>query len=615
MKNNNTYFIWNKIQNYLGIIIVKGWINTKRDHGNIIFMDLRDIHGNILQIMDNKQLLKHIKNESVVEIHGELIIREKDRINNNIDFGSVEVVLNNVIVLGANIHNELPININNGHQNDLCQKYNYLTLRGNYSKNIITQRAKIIQFLRNFMIDEEFTEINTPIMTASSPEGARDFIIPSRLYNGYCYALPQSPQKYKQLLMGAGFKYFQIAPCFRDEDSRHDRSPTDFYQLDLETPFVNVSDMIIFIKKIILSLFNKFSTKKVNNDIPIMSYKDVMTMYGSDKPDLRNPIYIKDFTEQFKDTDFTIFKTKIDKGALVRGIIIPSLNSNINKKNTFNDIAAFWLKKKQPLAYAYYDHDKQEIVSPIKKFINFPIDQYGGIFFVCDFFNESNKYINNIINYLGDILKCLKDEHSFVIVNNFPMWNYCNKNNTYDFCHNPFSMISDPETFLKSKVVDPNMTCEQYDLVCNGYEICSGGIRNHRVDIIHKICELLKYDDQKKNDVFEPLLTGFSYGFPPHGGAAFGVERLLMILLDGKSIKDVIPFPTLQSGKDLLMDSPKPINNEQQQELSLMIQKTILKKTTQTMENTSLKMSTINISNVNNENDNNINDGSNLECI
>lgn len=571
---------YGNLKDYLDIekeLEIAGWVHNTRDHGGVIFLDLRNHDNELLQVVSeiNEIIdkLSKLSLESIVKIKGFVRKREAETINNSIKNGDIEFVANSCEEISKAIY--LPFNVNNNDEiNDqIKQKYRYLHLRRSQEKETIQKRSQIISFIRRFMENEDFLEIQTPILTATSPEGARDFVVPSRLHKQKYYALPQAPQIFKQLLMVGGFKkYFQIAPCFRDEDSRSDRSPGEFYQLDFEISFATRPQVLGLLQKLMQNLFGKFASKPLlHEEFPLISYEDSMNRYGSDKPDLRNEVYIEDVTELFRNTEFTIFREKINEGCLVKAFVLPACDQEgIERKSRsfFDKTLEYWKKLEHLMAYTYVQDG--EWMGPIAKFIpeKMPFGQ-NGIFFICNKPKILRKVCGRIRHYIGQEGNYInKTVHSLAFIVDFPMFEYDDEEKKWDFSHNPFSM---PKTPVEE--IDPNnlesVISNQYDMVCDGYEVCSGAIRNHNTELFKKICYMVGYDEDYINKHFSCLLNAFQYGVPPHGGAAPGIERLIMILLGRDSIREVIPFPLLQNGIDLMMDAPKELSAKQLKELGI----------------------------------------------
>lgn len=566
-----------------------GWIFRKRNHGSVIFIDLRDHFGlTQLVISDTKLLitLDKVRVESVIIIDGVVIERSTENFNKNIPTGEIEVVVESVTIESE--ANELPFQIDTNEclNSELRWKYRFLDLRRNSSHNNIIIRSKFISKLRNEMTDAGFLEFQTPILTASSPEGARDFLVPSRTHQGKFYALPQAPQQFKQLLMVSGFdRYFQIAPCFRDEDSRADRSPGEFYQLDIEMSFVTQEDVFNTIEPVIYNSFKAFTDFKIN-DYPFIriKYKDSILKYGSDKPDLRNPLLIYDVTEVFDGSSFGMFANSISnsksKGRdrmIVRALVVPDC---AKEGRSFCDKKNDYAKEKlgvKGLGYIIFD-DNGEAKGPIannlgkerttklKEVVN---AKNGDIvFFSCDTEKVVVKCLGEMRKAIAEELNIInKKEFIFCWITDFPMYEL-NDEDKVDFSHNPFSMPQGGMNALLNQ--DPlDIDAYQYDLVCNGIEISSGAIRNHKPEIMYKAFEIAGYSKEQVDSKFSGMINAFKFGAPPHGGIAPGVDRMIMLLCDEPNIREIIAFPLNQSGQDVMMSAPSEVSEKQLKELGI----------------------------------------------
>ncbi|WDM85108.1 aspartate--tRNA ligase [Ehrlichia sp. JZT12] len=570
-------------------ITLSGWVYRKRDHGKIIFVDLRDHYG-ITQLVFNEsdsnifQLITNLRLESVITVKGIVKARDSSTINHIISTGLIEVMVNHVTVeTEANV---LPMNITSGQEypEDIRLKYRFLDLRRDKVKNNIILRSKVIAELRKSMENMGFIEIQTPILTSSSPEGARDYLVPSRLHHGKFYALPQAPQLFKQILMVSGFdKYFQIAPCFRDEDARADRSPGEFYQLDMEMSFVNQEDIFNVIEPVLLNVFSKFSNKVIDKVFPRISYHDAMLYYGSDKPDLRNPLIIQDVTEVFRDSQFNIFNSNIKQGMVVRAIPAPK---TANNPRSFFDSKIEFAKTlgAQGLGYISFNDDfsakgpiakflDEERLNKIKSICN--LQPGDSVFFASETAEKAAEFAGEIRTILGTELNLIEENtFKFCWVVDFPYFKYDKKEKSISFFHNPFSMPHGGLEALNNQ--DPlSILAYQYDIVCNGIEISSGAIRNHKLDIMYKAFSIAGYTQEMVDQKFHSLTRAFKFGAPPHGGIAPGIDRIVMLLADVPNIREVICFPLNQSGEDLLMGSPSEIDKEHLKLLSLNITKKI----------------------------------------
>jgi aspartyl-tRNA synthetase len=568
---------------------LSGWIHRKRDHGNILFIDVRDHFGITQLVFDDKDealrdKASHTRVESVITIVGEVVARSKDTVNQNIDTGDIEV-----LVQEYNIESEaevLPFLVNTEQEapEDLRLKYRFLDLRREHLHKNIILRSNVIAEIRRLMIEQGFMEFQTPILTASSPEGARDFLVPSRLHPGKFYALPQSPQQFKQLLMVSGFdKYFQIAPCFRDEDARADRSPGEFYQLDVEMSYVTEEDVFSSIEPVMYNVFKKFSDKKITDTpFPRITYRDAMLKYGSDKPDLRNPIIISDVTEIFRDSDFAIFRENISKGSVVRAI--PAPNCAAQPRSFFDEMLKFAISEGAAgLGYIIFAEDGSA-KGPIAKFLSegklkqlkkqAGLKDGDAVFFSSNAPEPAAKLAGKVRVKLGQMLDLLeKDCYKFCWIVDFPFYEWNEERKALDFSHNPFSMPKGGLATLEAaKTTEEflDITAHQYDIVCNGYELSSGAIRNHKPEIMYKAFEIVGYNNQVVDERFGGMIRAFKFGAPPHGGIAPGIDRIVMLLADAPNIREVISFPFNQQAEDLLMNAPSLVEDRQLKELNIM---------------------------------------------
>ena len=573
-------------------VILAGWINRKRDHGNVLFIDLRDHYGVTQCVIEktNTKLLKEFESlraESVIKIHGKVIKRDKETINESLVTGKIEISVDALEVLSA--ANELPMPVfgENDYPEEIRLKYRFLDIRREELHNNIVLRSSIISYIRKLMSEAGFLEMQTPILTASSPEGARDYLVPSRIHPGKFYALPQAPQQFKQLIMAGGFdKYFQIAPCFRDEDARADRSPGEFYQLDMEMAFVEQDDVFNAIEPVLFSVFKKFSNFKVTDlPFPRITYKEAMKKYATDKPDLRNPIEVCDITQEFSDDDveFKAFKKVIDAGGRVLGI--PAPKSSMQPRSFFDNLNN-WAKKEMNapgLGYIIFEEVDGILTGkgPIAKFIPSNIqleiakkanlNSGDSIFFACD----KGKLVYDIAaaarNKIGEILDLIeKDVFRFCWIIDFPMYEQDRDTGKIDFSHNPFSMPQGGLEALENS--DPlDVLGYQYDIVCNGIELSSGAIRNHIPEIMYKAFEISGYTKKQVQDKFGGMINAFSYGVPPHGGIAPGIDRIVMLLAQEKNIREVILFPMNQQAQDLMMLAPAEVDDKTLNELNLKV--------------------------------------------
>ena len=570
-------------------IILSGWLHRKRDHGNLLFIDLRDHYGITQCVIENKNkffpLLEKTKPESVLKIFGQVIKRAGGTENLNLETGKIEISVKEAEVLSN--ANELPIPVfgEQDYPEDIRLKYRFLDLRRDEMHKNIILRSKIISFIRTEMLKLGFLEYQTPILTSSSPEGARDFLVPSRLNHGKFYALPQAPQQFKQLIMVSGFdKYFQIAPCFRDEDARADRSPGEFYQLDLEMSFVEQEDVFQVVEKLMVKLFKEFSTKKLQSEnFPRISFEEAMKKYGTDKPDLRNPLIIYEVTNLFsrEDVKFDIFKKLVQKGANVRAII--TKNTKDKPRSFFDDIDK-WAKDQGASGLAYFSLEKNENIfgkGPVGKF--FSEDSLkelmkicnanigDSVFLACGSKNDVEKILSQARDKIAKDLKLI-DENIFAFcwIVDYPMFELDEKTKKIIFSHNPFSM---PQGDIKSLNLNKPLEIKayQYDIVCNGVELSSGAIRNHVPELMYKLFSIAGYDKKQVDEKFSGMINALSYGAPPHGGIAPGVDRIVMLLAGKQNIREVTLFPMNQNAQDLMMKAPSKVDNKQLKELGIKI--------------------------------------------
>lgn len=558
-------------------IIVSGWVQNIRDHGGVLFLDLRDTSGVLQTVSNDDSIFKGLAKETVIRLKGILRKRDEDTINKKIKSGEVELLISELDVLGESLH-ELPFEIMSSKQvsEDVRLKYRYLDMRNDKVKDNILLRSEILHFLRNKMYDLSFTEVQTPILTASSPEGARDFVVPSRNFKGKFYALPQAPQIYKELLMVGGIdKYFQIAPCFRDEDARSDRT-LEFYQLDLEMSFVTEEDVLLLGEEIFHSVFTKYSDKKVSpKPFRRISYNDSMEMYGTDKPDLRNPLIIKDISKILENTTFGPFKSSI-----IKAIVVDDIGDKSN--SWFNEIVDYASSIGMPgIGYLTLTKDKT-FKGPIDKFLNdterkdliefLSMKENSVVFFIANKNKKvAQKFSGQIRTYLGNKLNLIDENRiELCIINDFPMFEYDEKLRKYEFCHNPFSLPHESNIEYNKDNMD-EILAYQYDFVCNGNEMASGAIRNSNVESLIKGFEAVGYKRDEVERKFQSLITAFKYGCPPHGGMALGIDRIIMILKDESNLREVQAFPVSTSGQDLMMGSPSTLEPKQLEELGIKI--------------------------------------------
>ena len=574
-------------------VLLSGWLHRKRDHGNLLFIDLRDHYGITQCVIENNNkffpILEKIKPESVLKIRGKVIKRAEGTENRDLKTGKIEVSIQSLEVISNS--NELPIPVfgEQDYPEEIRLKYRFLDLRREKIHNNIVLRSKVISFIRSEMLNLGFLEYQTPILTSSSPEGARDFLVPSRLNPGKFYALPQAPQQFKQLIMVSGFdKYFQIAPCFRDEDARADRSPGEFYQLDLEMSFVEQEDVFEVVEKLMLNLFQNFSSKKILfKKFPRIPFKEAMMKYGTDKPDLRNPLIIKDITNIFTrdDVKFDIFKKLVKTGAEVRAIITKNTK---NKPRSFFDNIDKWAKEQGASGLAYFTLEKDPGIKgkgPVGKFFseaslkeimkNCGAEVGDSIFLACGKKKEVEKILSVARNKIAEDLNIIDtDSFAFCWIIDYPMFEYDEINKKIIFSHNPFSM---PQGNIQNLNFEKPLEIKayQYDIVCNGIELSSGAIRNHIPELMYKLFALAGYDKKEVNNKFSGMINALSYGAPPHGGIAPGVDRIVMLLANEKNIREVTLFPMNQNAQDLMMQAPSEVDKTQLKELGI---KTDIKK-------------------------------------
>ena len=572
-------------------VSLSGWINKKRDHGNLLFVDLRDNYG-ITQCViqksnSNFSQLEKLPLETVVKINGKVVTRSTDTINLEIKTGEIEISISSFEVLGFTKELPLPVFSDQEYSEEIRLKYRFLDLRRKKIHQNIILRSKVISFIRSEMEKLGFLEFQTPILTSSSPEGARDFLVPSRLNPGKFYALPQAPQQFKQLIMTAGFdKYFQIAPCFRDEDASADRSPGEFYQLDLEMSFVEQEDVFEVVEKLMINLFKKFSSKKkIYEKFPRIKFSDAMMKYGTDKPDLRNPLLINDITDIFKRSDvkFEIFKKLIKSGSIVRAIVAKNTKG---KPRSFFDNIDNWAKEQGASGLAYFTIEKdKEIIGKgpvgkffasdaIKEIMKLTSAEVGdSIFLSCGNIPDVQKILSQARHKIASDLNLIdKNFFAFCWVVDYPMFEKDELTKKIKFSHNPFSMPQGNVNNLDlSKPLE--LKAYQYDIVCNGVELSSGAIRNHIPELMYKLFAIAGYNKKIVNEKFKGIISALSYGAPPHGGIAPGIDRIVMLLAEEKNIREVTMFPMNQNAQDLLMNAPSDVSDEQLKELNLAIKK------------------------------------------
>ena len=572
-------------------VLLSGWVHKKRDHGNLLFIDLRDNFGITQCIIEkenkNFSKLEKIPLETVIKIEGKVMKRTSETINNELPTGEIEIQINSFEILGKTKELPLPVFSDQEYAEEIRLKYRFLDLRRKKIHNNIILRSKVISFIRKEMERLGFNEFQTPILTSSSPEGARDFLVPSRLNPGKFYALPQAPQQFKQLIMVSGFdKYFQIAPCFRDEDARADRSPGEFYQLDVEMSFVEQEDVFEVIEKLMLNLFNKFSKKKITfKKFPRIPFKESMNKYGTDKPDLRNPLIINDISEVFsrEDVNFEIFKKLFKSGSLIKSIVTKNTSE---KPRSFFDNIDKWAKENGWNGLAYFSIEKDNSgkligkgpvgkffsEDSLKKIMEITSAQIGdSVFMSCSKENEIYEIMSKSRNKIASDLNII-DENAFAFcwITDFPIFELDKETSKINFSHNPFSMPQgDPNNLDLSNPLD--LKAYQYDIVCNGVELSSGAIRNHIPELMYKLFSIAGYDKKIVEEKFSGMINALSYGAPPHGGIAPGIDRIVMLLADEKNIREVTMFPMNQNAQDLMMDAPSDISEKQLSELNLKL--------------------------------------------
>jgi aspartyl-tRNA synthetase len=574
-------------------VLLSGWLHRKRDHGNLLFIDLRDHFGITQCVIENNnkffKLLENLKPESVISVLGKVAEREKGTENKDLQTGKIEIDIESVDVLSE--ANELPMPVfgEQDYPEDIRLKYRFLDLRRNQMHNNIILRSRVISFIRSEMEKLGFLEFQTPILTSSSPEGARDFLVPSRLNPGKFYALPQAPQQFKQLIMVSGFdKYFQIAPCFRDEDARADRSPGEFYQLDIEMSFVEQENIFEVVEKLMISLFKNFSQKKLMYEkFPRISYEESMLKYGSDKPDLRNPLLIHDVTNIFSrdDVTFEIFKKLVKSGSKVRCIVTKKTK---DKPRSFFDNIDKWAKEQGSSGLAYFTLEKDKIISAkgsvgkffkedaLKEIMQITTAEIGdSIFFTCGKLETVEKISSLARDKIANDLNLVDDsKFAFCWIVDYPMFELEEQTQKIQFSHNPFSM---PQGDIKKINFDKPLEIKayQYDIVCNGIELSSGAIRNHSPELMYKLFSIAGYDKNQVEEKFSGMINALSYGAPPHGGIAPGIDRIVMLLANEKNIREVTLFPLNQNAQDLLMGAPSEVGEKQLKELGLKVDKKI----------------------------------------
>jgi len=563
---------------------LSGWVHRKRDHGGVLFIDLRDHYGITQIVLDSDSgafdLANHLRVESVVTVTGNVLKRSEGTVNDALPTGQIEVYAREIVVQSAAQELPMPVFGEAEYPEDIRLRYRFLDLRRERIHRNIVLRSQVIASVRRRMIDQGFTEFQTPILTASSPEGARDYLVPSRVHPGKFYALPQAPQMFKQLLMVAGFdRYFQIAPCFRDEDARADRSPGEFYQLDFEMSFVTQEDVFNTIEPVLAGLFEEFAggrTVTPAGAFPRIPYRESMLKYGNDKPDLRNPLVITDVSEHFRGAGFGIFARIVEGGGVVRAI--PAPGAGAKSRKFFDDIND-WSKKEGFSGLGYINVKGSEPGGPIAKNLGpeataallgaLGLGDDDGVFFAAGKEAEAAKLAGLARTKVGEELGLIDPgAFKFCWIVDFPMFEYDEDNKKIDFSHNPFSMPQGELEALETK--NPlDILAFQYDIVCNGVELSSGAIRNHKPEIMYKAFEIAGYSQADVDKNFAGMINAFKFGAPPHGGSAPGIDRIVMLLADEPNIREVIVFPMNQKAEDLMMGAPAPATLKQLRELSI----------------------------------------------
>jgi aspartyl-tRNA synthetase len=564
---------------------LSGWVHRKRDHGQLLFVDLRDVGGLTQCVIDVSsplfETLEAVRPESVITVTGGVVERSEETVNPELPTGQVEVRVEEFALQSAAALLPLQVNSDEDAGEETRLRYRYLDLRREKMRDRILLRARIIDSVRRRMVGQGFTEFQTPILTASSPEGARDYLVPSRIHPGKFYALPQAPQMFKQLLMIAGFdRYFQIAPCFRDEDSRADRSPGEFYQLDFEMSFVTQEDVFAAIEPVLAGLFEEFgSGREVTPEpFPRIPFETAMLKYGSDKPDLRNPLEIVDVSEDFRGGGFGIFAKAVDGGAVVRAIPAPGAAA---RPRSFFDKLNDWARKQGAAGLGYIVYGEDGPKGPIAKNLEpertAAIKEAAGlrdgdaVFFAADKPSAAAKFAGQVRDLLGRELDLLEaDSYRFCWIVDFPMYEADEETGRIEFSHNPFSM---PQGGLEALENEDPLTIKafQYDIVCNGVELSSGAIRNHLPEVMYKAFALVGYSQDEVEARFGGLLTALKYGAPPHGGSAPGLDRIVMLLADEPNLREIVAFPMNQRAEDLMMQAPAEVPPERLKELSIRL--------------------------------------------
>ena len=572
-----------RIENVNDQVKLSGWVHRKRDHGQLIFVDLRDHYGLTQVVVDssnkNFSIFESLPLESVITVSGIVVERSDETINDNLPTGKIEINLSELEIISQSKALPLQVNSDEDYGEETRLKFRYLDLRRSRPHENIVLRSNVIQTIRNKMLELGFLEFQTPILTASSPEGARDFLVPSRLNKGKFYALPQAPQQFKQLIMVSGFdKYFQIAPCFRDEDSRADRSPGEFYQLDLEMSYVEQEDVFQAVEPVIKEVFKKYSDKNIDEIFPRITYKDSMLKYGNDKPDLRFALEIQDVTEIFRNSGFTIFAKSIENGSVVRAVPGPNCGSR-----SVADRMNSWAQGEGAPGMGYIIFSENSAKGPIANALGiekslemktlFNLNDGDALFFSCASESEAANLAGKArVKIATDRELIEKNIFKFCWIVDYPMFEKDENTGKIEFSHNPFSMPQGGmEALLNENPLD--ILAYQYDLVCNGIELSSGAIRNHVPEIMYKAFEIAGHKPEVVDNKFPAMINAFKFGAPPHGGIAPGIDRIVMLLADEPNIREVILFPMTGKAEDLMMNAPNEINELQLKELGIKLDK------------------------------------------
>ena len=572
-----------RIENVNDQVKLSGWVHRKRDHGQLIFVDLRDHYGLTQVVVDssnkNFSIFESLPLESVITVSGIVVERSDETINDNLPTGKIEINLSELEIISQSKTLPLQVNSDEDYGEETRLKFRYLDLRRSRPHENIVLRSNVIQTIRNKMLELGFLEFQTPILTASSPEGARDFLVPSRLNKGKFYALPQAPQQFKQLIMVSGFdKYFQIAPCFRDEDSRADRSPGEFYQLDLEMSYVEQEDVFQAVEPVIKEVFKKYSDKSIDEIFPRITYKDSMLKYGNDKPDLRFALEIQDVTDIFRNSGFTIFAKSIENGSVVRAVPGPNCGSR-----SVADRMNSWAQGEGAPGMGYIIFSENSAKGPIANALGiekslemktlFNLNDGDALFFSCASESEAANLAGKArVKIATDRELIEKNIFKFCWIVDYPMFEKDENTGKIEFSHNPFSMPQGGmEVLLNENPLD--ILAYQYDLVCNGIELSSGAIRNHVPEIMYKAFEIAGHKPEVVDNKFPAMINAFKFGAPPHGGIAPGIDRIVMLLADEPNIREVILFPMTGKAEDLMMNAPNEINELQLKELGIKLNK------------------------------------------